>query len=78
MECGRGCGETLEFVRRDHLFTDDDGKKVLVEDVELLECAVCGDVSIPSRSSKLVADYFHGDMEASGVSEIPTIQAKTA
>lgn len=77
-ECPHGCGETLEFVHRDRLFTRPDGQRVLGEDVELLECSLCGEVFVPSRTARLIARYFQGDIEASGTSEIPTLRARTA
>lgn len=78
MECPHGCGETLELVRRDHLFTGPDGKRVLGENVELLECSTCGEIFVPSRTSKMITKYFQGEIEASGMSQIPTLRAKTA
>lgn len=78
MECGRGCGGTLELVRRDYLFSGPGGKRVLVEDAELLECPVCGDLTVPSRTAELVAEYFQGELEPDEVSEIPTFKAKSA
>ena len=74
MECPNGCGETMELIRKDHLFTDPEGRKVLGKNVEMLECTVCGELFIPSQTSKLITRYFQGEVESSGVSEIPTIQ----
>jgi YgiT-type zinc finger domain-containing protein len=74
-ECPNGCGETMQLVRRDHLFTRPDGRRVLGKNVEMLECSECGELFIPAHTSKLITRYFQGEVESSGVSEIPTIQA---
>ncbi len=77
-ECPRGCGETLEYVRRDHVFTRPDGKSVLVKDADLLECTVCGEIFVPADTAQYVADYFQGEIQASGMTEIPVLNKKSA
>ena len=78
MECAHGCGTTLELVKRDYLFTGPNKQKVIGENIELLECSECGDLSIPSHTAKVIEEYFKGNVEPSRITEVPTLQIKSA
>jgi len=77
-ECPNGCGQTMERVKRDRLFTGPDGQRVIGENLTFYACSVCGEEGTPPETLQLVERFFSGDHEPDDFYQAPVIHEKTA